>query len=112
MLLKNKKGKELNEENEIGNCLIRMERSYRDVMLLKNSLCSYSCEPQTYKLFEEFEDLKLNLELLRISHLKLIDALRPSVNFVELKLQQVNDIVNKTISLKEEVHNYINLVKK
>ncbi|WP_298486136.1 hypothetical protein [uncultured Maribacter sp.] len=111
MLLKNIKSRQLNEENEIGNCLIKMERSYRDVMLLKNSLCSYSCEPQTYKLFEKFEDLKLNLELLRMAHLKLIDTLRLSVNFVELKLQQVNDIVNKTISLKEEVYNYISLVK-
>ncbi len=111
MLLKDKNGPHLNKESEVGNSLVRIERSYRNIVLLKNQLCSYSCEPKTYKLFEEFEDLKLQLELLRLSHLKLIESLKSPVTFIESKQQQVDELINKTIALEQGVVVYIKLAK-
>ncbi|RKR13221.1 hypothetical protein CLV91_1936 [Maribacter vaceletii] len=111
MLLKNNRETHLNSEIEIGDSLVRVERSYRNIVHLKSKLTSYSYEPRTYKLFEELEDLKLHLELLHLSHLELIDTLKNPINFVEARLQQVNELLDKSIVVEEGVANYISSAK-
>lgn len=96
---------------ELTNSLTYIERSYRNILQLKNRLNSYSYEPRTYSLFEQFEQLKLQLELLSISHLKLMSSLKKPIDFIEIQMQQIKENVNAARLLELNVSEYISLAK-
>lgn len=96
---------------ELSNARIRLERSYNNILHLKNRLSSYSCEPRTYSLFHKLEDLKLQIELLSIEHLKLMNTLKKPVHFIDLKKQQVKDSIASVNLIEQDVSKYIALAK-
>lgn len=99
------------ENLEVTNARMRLERSYSNILHLKNRLNSYSCEPRTYSLFEQLEDLKLKIELLSIAHLKLMNTLKKPVHFIDLKKQQVKENINSVNLMEQAVSEYIELAK-
>ncbi|WP_291869547.1 hypothetical protein [Maribacter sp.] len=111
MLVENRPQGNKKSQHEITDALMRLERSYKNILELKTRLNSYSCEPRTYNLFEQLEDLKLSIELIAISHIKLMTALKSPAHFVEVQLQQVKEQIKDALILENRVSDYICLAK-
>ncbi len=99
--------------SELNNTTLvtRLERNLKDVHQLRSKLNSYSCEPQTYSLFERIESLKNGLENLIRSDQEIITALKErkksAKEYVERAKQQYSEF-NK---LQQGVEEYMGLTR-
>lgn len=96
-------------ELKSNSLMIHLERNLKDVHQLRSKLNSYSCEPQTYSLFERIESLKSGLETLSRNDQEIISALKErkksAKDFVERVKQQYSEF-NK---LQQGVEEYMGL---
>lgn len=111
MLLENISLVSNNDSIELANAMVRMERSYRNILQLKKRLSNYSYEPRTYTLYKQLDDLKLRLELLGVSHLKLMNALKKPIHFIEVQVLQVKENIEAVRIVEQSVSEYINQAK-
>ncbi len=58
------------------NFLLRLERTDRELEQLRSKLNSYICEPKTYGLFEQMEELQLRLAELKMKNTEIMSSLR------------------------------------
>ncbi|WP_298475622.1 hypothetical protein [uncultured Maribacter sp.] len=96
---------------QIENAVVRIDRSYKNILQLKNKLNSYSYEPRTYSLYQQLEELKLKLELISVSHLKLMNTLKKPVHFIESQIQLVKENLEAVHVIEQDVSDYISLAK-
>ncbi|RKR13146.1 hypothetical protein CLV91_1861 [Maribacter vaceletii] len=96
----------------VENYILKIERSYKKNLELKKRLNNYAFEPRTYALHQELDKIKLRLELLQISHLKLINTLKKPINFIEVYEQKVNKQLAESRLLDSYVKDYVIASKK
>ncbi len=56
--------------------IYRIERTRRDLLQIREQLCSYRCEPKTLETHKMLEDLKLKLEELGTNNLEIMGNIR------------------------------------
>ncbi|WP_299433208.1 hypothetical protein [uncultured Maribacter sp.] len=108
-------GKVFREEKNtlsVESYVLKIERSYKKNLELKKRLNNYAFEPRTYTLHQELDKIKLRLELLQISHLKLMSTLKQPINFIEVYEQKINKQLEESRLLDSYVKDYINSLKK
>jgi len=87
----------------------RLERNLKDVHQLRSKLNSYSCEPQTYSLFERIESLKIGLETLSRTDQEIIAALKERKKSVKEYVEKVKQQYSEFNKLQQGVEEYMGL---
>ena len=87
----------------------RLERNLKDVHQLRNKLNSYSCEPQTYSLFERIEALKIGLENLIRTDQEIITALKERKKSAKEYVERVKQLYSEFNKLQQGVEEYMGL---
>jgi len=86
--------------------ILRIERSYKDLLQFKTKLNSYLCEPTTYKQYKSREELSEKINNLIKSHQELLDYLKNN-NFATQPDTRINDSLQEAKLVEERVGNYI-----
>ena len=91
----------------------RLERNLKDVHQLRSKLNSYSCEPQTYSLFERIESLKIGLETLIRTDQEIITALKERKKSAKEKeyVERVKQQYSEFNKLQQAVEEYMGLTR-
>ena len=87
----------------------RLERNLKDVHQLRSKLNSYSCEPQTYSLFERIESLKIGLETLSRTDQEIIAALKEQKKSAKEYVEIVKQLYSEFNKLRQGVEEYMGL---
>ena len=87
----------------------RLERNLKDIHQLRSKLNCYSCEPQTYSLFERIESLKFGLEALIRADQEIIDALKKRKKSAKKYIERIKHQYSEFNKLKQGVEEYIGL---
>ena len=87
----------------------RLERNLKDVHQLRTKLNSYSCEPQTYSLFERIEALKFGLETLIRTDQEIITALKERKKSAKEYIERVKQLYSEFNKLQQGVEEYMGL---
>ena len=92
------------------NALVtHLERNLKDVHQLRTKLNSYSCEPQTYSLFERIESLKIGLETLGRKDQEIIVALKERKKSAKEYVERVKQQYSEFNKLQQGVEEYMGL---
>ena len=92
------------------NALVtHLERNLKDVHQLRTKLNSYSCEPQTYSLFERIESLKIGLETLGRKDQEIIAALKERKKSAKEYVEKVKQHYSEFNKLQQGVEEYMGL---
>lgn len=86
--------------------ILRIERSYKDLLQFKVKLNSYLCEPTTYKQYKSREELSEKINNQIKSHQELLDSLKTS-HFITKPETQINDRLQEAKLVEERVNDYI-----
>lgn len=86
-----------------------LERNLKDVHQLRSKLNSYSCEPQTYGLFERIESLKIGLETLIRKDQEIITALKERKKSAKEYIDSVKQQYSEFNKLQQGVEEYMGL---
>lgn len=86
-----------------------LERNLKDVHQLRSKLNSYSCEPQTYSLFERIESLKTGLETLIRADQEIITALKERKKSAKEYVERVKQQYSEFNKLQQGVEEYLGL---
>ena len=89
----------------------RLERNLKDVHQLRSKLNSYSCEPQTYSLFERIESLKNGLENLIRTDQEIITALKERKKAAQEFVERVKQQYSEFNKLQQGVEEYMGLTR-
>ena len=92
-------------------CTLRLERIGRDLIQLRHKLSSYTCEPRTYNLYEQIEDLRIRLENLRSANLEIRISLREDRRTIEDYVEMVKEQNREFRELENGITDYMNLAK-
>lgn len=87
----------------------RLERNLKDVHQLRSKLNCYSCEPQTYSLFERIEFLKNGLEALSRTDQEIIAALKERKKSAKEYVERVKQQYAEFNKLQQGVEEYMGL---
>lgn len=96
-------------ESEITNFskgILRIERSYKDLLQFKVKLNSYLCEPTTYKQYKRREELSEIINNQIKNHQELLDSLKTSRSITKPEMQ-INDRLKEVKLVEERVSDYI-----
>ncbi len=95
-----------------GICIVLLERNNKDLLQLKNQLSSYTCEPKTYCLYEQFSGLKERLDRLRNVNMDIIASLKRGkkmldnqMEAISIQFNEFNDLQSGVIAYQEGVRN-------
>lgn len=91
--------------------LIRLERTNKEILSLKESLNSYVCEPKTYSLFERFEGLKRRMDGMMSMNSEIIDRLRNPKDSFDSLVDRIKDQIKDFKELERNVLEYIGMAK-
>lgn len=86
--------------------ILRIERSYKDLLQFKTKLNSYLCEPTTYKQYKSREELSEKINNQIECHLELLDSLKTS-HLITKPETRITDSLQEAKLVEEGVSNYI-----
>ena len=92
---------------EKNTLVLRLERTQRDVGQLKSKLSSYICEPRTYLLFENMQNLKSRLEQLASTNREIIQALKEHKRSIGDSMENVMQLFTEFQDLQQRVDDYV-----
>ncbi len=93
-------------EKNANNCIVLLERNNQDLLLLKNQLRCYTCEPKTYTLYEQFVQLKERLDRSFAFNLNLIASIQRGKKIVGNQLDLIQTQLREFNELKRGVMDY------
>lgn len=92
-------------------CILKLERTGRDLQQLEQKIMSYIFEPNTYILFIKSESIRQNLSALKITNAELITALKCErylrIELLERTIAQIRSFMN----IKSAVDEYSRLLR-
>ncbi len=91
--------------------ILRLERINSEILLLKDNLRSYTCEPKTSSLFEQREAIKHELEGMRSSNQELIKKMQSPKRGLENRLESITGRLRQFHELERSVLEYIGRAK-
>ena len=93
------------------SCILKLERTNKDVQQLEKKLTSYIFEPNTYMLFIKSESIRQNLRLLKSANSELIKILEREkylrIDLFERTIAQIRSFVE----IKSSVDEYSKLLR-
>lgn len=93
------------------SCILKLERTNKDVQQLEKKLTSYIFEPNTYMLFIKSESIRQNLRLLKNANSELIKTLEREkylrIDLFERTIAQIRSFVE----IKSSVDEYSKLLR-
>lgn len=92
-------------------CILKLERTNKDLQQLEKQLMSYILEPNTYILFIQSESIRQNLNVLKNTNTELIKALKRErylkVELFEKTIAQIRSFME----IKNSVDEYSQLLR-
>lgn len=98
-------------QESTNHLIIRLERTNKALLTLRDTLRSYICEPTTYTMFECYENLKRRLEGMRTANEANIQALRGHKKCPKEMLEQVHAQLSEFRELELQLLEYIGRAK-
>jgi nucleoid-associated protein YejK len=89
----------------------QLERNRKELVVLREHLSSYVCEPKTYTLFENCELLKSRLERMQRVNRELIEAVRERKQNIQEILAKSSEQLSALHELERQVLEYIGLAR-
>ena len=96
-----------NDLKDINTSLIRIRRSYNELMKCKEKMRSYLCEPTTANLFETREELCVRMDTLIAGHLALLYQLEHKRDNLTKELGDIKDQLLAAKQLEQGISNYM-----
>lgn len=93
-------------EAEKSTLIIRLERNQKDLLQLRSTLSSYTCEPRTYSLYQSLEILRDGLDGLSAINSKIMVAIKVNENDSGL-LERAKKLLIKFNQLQQDVEAYV-----
>ncbi|WP_281540280.1 hypothetical protein [Maribacter aestuarii] len=97
---------------EVNAYLVRIERSYRNLLQFKEQLSSYLFEPCTVDQYKEREELKKKIAKLSKGHLALLEIYRNNKNSLNQHLSNINEQLKEAKRLEEGIMNYMAILQR
>ena len=97
---------------EINTYLVRIERSYRNLLQFKEQLSSYLCEPCTVDQYEEREEIKKKMDKLTKGHLALLEIYRKKKNNLSNHLANITEQLREAQILEEGITHYMTVIQR
>ena len=85
----------------------RLERNQNDLLKMKSTLSSYTCEPRTPSLFERCESLKQKLENLSNTNGEIIQSLKGHKKSVSKYVERAKEQFQECYLLQKGVEEYV-----
>ncbi len=85
----------------------RLERNQNDLLKMKSTLSSYTCEPRTPSLFERYESLKHKLENLSNTNGEIIQSLKVHKKSVSKYVERAKEQFKECYQLQKGVEDYV-----
>jgi hypothetical protein len=95
------------ELKDVNSSLVRIQRSYSELVKCKEKMSSYLCEPTTSGLFETREKLKLKMEALMAGHLDLLHQLEHKKDSLTKELGEITAQLQAVKQLEKGISNYM-----
>ncbi|MGB3149968.1 MAG: hypothetical protein WBB27_04845 [Maribacter sp.] len=92
---------------DIDAYLLRIERSYRNLLQFKEKMNSYLCEPCTANQYEAREKIHQKMIKLTQGHLELMKIFRNKRNDLSNELMTIRNHLNEVRRLEEGICNYM-----
>src|SRR5690606_37400333 len=92
-------------------CILKLERTNKDLQQLEKKLTSYIFEPNTYMLFIKSESIRQNLNALKNTNAELIKALKCE-SYLKIELfERTIAQIRSFIEIKSSVDEYSQLLR-
>ena|SRR5690606_3454635 len=99
-----------NKTSNIG-CILKLERTNKDLQQLEKQLTSYIFEPNTYMLFIKSESIRQNLRALKNTNAELIKALKRE-KYLKIELfERTTAQVRSFMEIKSSMEEYSRLLR-
>jgi hypothetical protein len=93
------------------SCILKLERTDKDLHQLEKQLTSYIFEPNTYMLFIKFESIRQNLSTIKKANSELIKALKRE-KYLGIELFEKTMIqIRSFVEIKSSVDEYSRLLR-
>jgi len=92
---------------DVNSSLVRIQRSYSELIKCKEKMTSYLCEPTTARLFEKREELQIKMKTLMQGHLDLLRQLENKKDSLNKELSEINDQLLAVKKLEEGINSYM-----
>jgi len=96
-----------NDLRDVNSSLVRIQRSYSELLKCKEKMTSYLCEPTTSNLFETRESLRSKMETLIAEHLALLHQLEHEKERFNKELGEIKDQLLAVKQLEKGISNYM-----
>lgn len=97
---------------ELNTYLVRIERSYRNLLQFKEQLSSYLCEPYTADQYEEREEIQKKMDKLTKGHLALLEIYHKKKSNLSNHLANINDQLREAKVLEEGIMHYMTVIQR
>lgn len=104
--------KENDGHKELNTYLVRIERSYRNLLQFREQLSSYLCEPCTVDQYEEREEIQQKMDKLTKGHLALIEMYQKKKNSLSQHLTNINNQLREAKVLEEGIMHYMTIIQR
>ena len=92
-------------------CILKLERTNKDLQQLEKQLTSYIFEPNTYVLFIESESIRQNLRVLRTTNMELIKTLKRE-KYLKIELfERTTAQIRSFMEIKNSMEEYGRLLR-
>ena len=92
---------------DVNSSLVRIQRSFSELMQCKDKLTSYLSEPKTPELFETRENLVNKMEVLLNGHLDLLSKLEHKKDNLNKELNRVKSQLLEVRKLEQGISTYM-----